>query len=73
MWREAQSSHFLVLHTLEESHELLVGLSIMKIGYTRVRLPSKPAHEPSNGPKLPVCAVCAVVLKMLRLYEYDNP
>ena len=29
---------------------------------TRVRLPSKPAHEPSNGLKLPVCAVCAVVL-----------
>ena len=29
---------------------------------TRVRLPSKPAHEPSNGPKLPVSDVCAVVL-----------
>ena len=33
------------------------GLSI-----TRVRLPSKPAYEPSNGPKLPVCTVCALVL-----------
>ena len=29
---------------------------------TRVRLPSKPAHEPSNGPKLPVSDVCAIVL-----------
>ena len=36
-----------------------------KLGHpsgTRVRLPSKPAHEPSNGPKLPVSDVCAVVL-----------
>ena len=34
------------------------------IGYALalVRLPSKPAHEPSNGPKLPVSDVCAVVL-----------
>ena len=40
---------------------------------TRVRLPSKPAHEPSNGPKLPVRAVCAIVLKKLCLYEYNNP
>ena len=29
---------------------------------TRVRLPSKPAHEPSNGPKVPVCDVCDIVL-----------
>ena len=29
---------------------------------THVRLPSKPAYEPSNGPKLPVCTVCALVL-----------
>ena len=33
-----------------------------KCAGTRVRLPSKPAHEPSNGPKLPVSDVCAVVL-----------
>ena len=30
--------------------------------YINSKAHSKPAHEPSNGPKFPVCAICAIVL-----------
>ena len=32
-----------------------------KMHFTRVRLPSKPASEPSSGPKLPMVASCMLL------------
>ena len=33
-----------------------------KMHFTRVRLPSKPASEPSSGSNLPMVATCMLVL-----------
>ena len=61
------------LITAEVGPNCVLATTHYQMYYTRVRLPSKPAPDLSIGQKLPVCAVCAIMLKKLHLYVDNNP
>ena len=48
----------MVLNSSDKEGSSRIAISV----FTRVRLPSKPAYELRNGPKLPVWAVWAILL-----------